>query len=302
MADGPTADLHGETFGGTFPFPPHYVTVQGVRLHYVDEGRGEPVVMVHGNPTWSYVYRHFIGPIAGAGFRAVAPDLMGFGRSDKPIHGPYTLERHIANFAGTVLALDLRDITLVVQDWGSPIALSFASEHPDRVKRLVIMNARPRPFEEGRQLPPLFELFRQPITGEVLVQGLNAFVEGMIPNGIFKKERVTPTLMAAYRAPFPDFNSRAGVLAFARGHPIGPCHPDYAREKRTSEWVSGFRGPALLICPLRDHGYGRWALDIWKEMLPHARVHTLEDAAHYLQEDAHEQIVPWMLAFLRDAS
>jgi haloalkane dehalogenase len=161
------------------------------------------------------------------------------------------------------------------------------------------MNARPRPFEHESELPAIFALYRQPILGEVLVQGLNAFVEGMIPNGIFKKERVSPSLMSAYRAPFPDFNSRAAILAFARGHPIGPSHRDYDRERRTSEWVSRFHGPALLVCALRDHAYGAHALEIWRQLLPHARVQTIEDAAHYLQEDAHEQIVPWILELLR---
>ena len=293
-------DLQTSTFGGTFPFAPHYVEVEGLRLHHVDEGSGEPVVMVHGNPTWSYLYRNFVPAIAEAGFRAVAPDLVGFGRSDKPWDGPYTLEGHIESFTGQMLALDLRDITLVVADWGSPIALSFASEHPSRVKRLVILNARPRPFERADQLPAMFATFRQPISGEVLVQGLNAFIEGMIPHGIHKKERVTATLMDAYRAPFPDYNSRAGILAFARGHPIGPSHPAYERERRTSEWVAGFRGPSLLVCGLRDHGYGASALGVWRELLPEARVHTMDDAAHYLQEDAHERIVPWILEFLRE--
>lgn len=292
-------DLQTATFDGTFPFAAHYVTVDEMRLHHVDEGSGEPVVMVHGNPTWSYLYRNFIRPVAEAGFRAIAPDLMGFGRSDKPVHWPYTLEHHIASFTRQMLALDLREITLVVADWGSPIALSFASEHQSRVKRLVILNARPRPFERADQLPAAFAAFREPIAGEVLLQGLNAFVEGMIPHGMHKKERVTATLMEAYRAPFPDYNSRAGILAFARGHPIGPSHPDYDRERRTSEWVARFAGPALLVCGLRDHAYGQAALDVWTQLLPHARVHLLDDAAHYLQEDAHERIVPWILDFLR---
>ncbi|MBJ7604514.1 MAG: alpha/beta fold hydrolase [Candidatus Dormibacteraeota bacterium] len=286
-----------DTFGGTFPFAPHYVSVGGARLHHVEAGSGEPVVMVHGNPTWSYIYRNFIGPIAGAGYRAIAPDLIGFGRSDKPV-STYTYRGHIDSLTGHLLALDLREITLVVQDWGGPIGLGFAARHPDRVKRLVILNARPRPFEAATQLPPIFAWWREPITGEVLVQGLNAFVDGMIPNGIFKKERVTAQLMAAYRSPFPDFNSRAAILAFARGHPIGASHPEYKLESRTSNWVAKFRGPALLICPLRDHAYGARALGVWREMLPQATVHTIEDAGHYCQEDAHEWIVPWIIEFL----
>lgn len=290
--------LYDSTFDGTFPFESRFVEVDGVRLARIDEGSGEPVVMVHGNPTWSYLYRHFVGPLATAGYRAVAPDLLGFGRSDKPLVD-YTYERHIASLSAHLLALDLRDITMVVQDWGSPISLAFASEHPERVKRLVVMNARPRPFESESELPAIFARFREPIMGEVLVQGLNAFVEGMIPNGIFKKERVTPALLDAYRAPLPDFNSRAAALAFARGHPIGPGHRDYERERRTSEWVSRFRGPALLVCALRDHAYAQKSLEIWQELLPHATSRTLPDAAHYLQEDAHEEIVPWIIEFLR---
>lgn len=294
-------DVHTDTFGGTFPYRSKYESVDGLSLARIDEGEGPPVVMVHGNPTWSYLYRAFIDPLVEAGYRAVAPDLAGFGRSEKPLVG-LTYEEQISSLSAHLVALDLTDITLVVQDWGGPIGLGFASRHPERIARLVIMNARPRPFAATSDLPQIFAMFREPLLGEVLLQGLNAFVEGMVPAGIKHRDRITPELMQAYRAPFPDFNSRAGVLTLARGHPFGETHPDYEREVAWGSWVSRFRGPALLICALQDHGYGAWALEVWREMLPHAGVETLPDAGHYLQEDAHERIVPWILRFLRESA
>ena len=180
--------------------------------------------MLHGNPTWSYLYRNFIPPLSKTN-RCVAPDYMGFGRSDKPLDKPYTLRQHIDSFTAFALQLDLRDATLVMQDWGGPIGLGFATKHPDRIKRLVILNTWTFRVPEGTRLAPLLEMFRQPHTGEALVQGLNLFVEGFFPAGIYHKEKISEELMRAYRAPFPDWNSRYATLAFPRDIPVGEAHP-----------------------------------------------------------------------------
>jgi len=138
-------------FGGTFPFEARYIQVaDDVRMHYVDEGPrdGRPVVLVHGNPTWGFVYRNFVGPLAAAGHRVIVPDHLGFGRSDKPHEtGRYELPRHIERFDALLESLDLRGATVVPQDWGGPIGLSWAVAHPERVERLIILNTfayRPR--------------------------------------------------------------------------------------------------------------------------------------------------------------
>ena len=132
-------DIRNETFDGTFPFKPNFKEINGFQMHYVDEGEGEPIVCVHGEPTWGYLYRKFIPPLARSN-RVVVPDHMGFGKSDTPQDKPYTLAQHIDNFTKLLLKLGLKDVTLVFQDWGGPISFGFATTHPDRVKRLVIMN------------------------------------------------------------------------------------------------------------------------------------------------------------------
>ncbi len=281
-----------------YPYLPREHGVDGVRLAYVDEGDGEPVVLLHGNPTWGYLYRRFVPPLVEAGFRAVVPDHMGFGRSDKPLHGPYTLARHVANLEGLLLGLDLREVTLVMQDWGGPIGLGFAVAHPERVKRLVLMNTWAFPIKEGTRLHPLLELFRTPGVGEALVQGLNLFVEGFLPAGIHRKERLTAELMDAYRAPFPDWNSRVGILAFPRDIPVGAEHPSAETMGRIHDRLTNLQIPTLLIWALQDPAFPRGMIRLWQTIYPHAEIHTLEEAGHYLQEDEPETLTALLLDFL----
>src|SRR5215831_7321155 len=128
-----------ETFDGTFPFAAHYTSAPGFRMHYVDEGSGEPIILIHGEPTWAYLYRNFIPPLSRR-FRVIAPDNMGFGKSETPPEADYTLDRHARNLGRLIEELDLRDITLVMQDWGGPMGAVVASRYPDRMKRFVAMN------------------------------------------------------------------------------------------------------------------------------------------------------------------
>src|SRR5712692_7695058 len=151
--DGPVIDIRDETFGGTFPWTPHYHAVNGVRLHFVDEGAGEPIVMLHGDPTWGYLYRTFI-PALALRRRCIVPDHMGMGKSETPPQPyPYRLRHHIANLEALLLALDVREATLVLHDWGGPVGLGFAVRHPDRIKRLVLMNTWASAPWPGAPLP-----------------------------------------------------------------------------------------------------------------------------------------------------
>ena len=290
-------DLTNETFGGTWPFRPRFFEHEGVRLHYVDEGEGEPVVLLHGNPTWGYLYRNFIPPLSQTN-RCVVPDYMGFGKSDKPLDQPYTLARHIENFTALALDLDLRDITLVMQDWGGPIGLGFAVDHPERIKRLVILNTWAFRIAEGTPLAPLLELFRQPHVGEGLVQGLNLFVEGFFPAGIHHKERINE-IMPAYRAPFPDFNSRYGTLAFPRDIPVGDDHPSTPAMGHVQDNLGKLNVPTTIIWGMQDPAIPPPLIDAWKGVYAHAEVHKIDTASHFLQEDEPEQIVSLIQDFLK---
>jgi pimeloyl-ACP methyl ester carboxylesterase len=292
-------DLMGD-FDGSFPFQPRYQQVaDDVRLHYVEEGKGSPVLMLHGNPTWSYLYRRFLPPVAGAGFRAIAVDHMGFGRSDRPAgHARYTMRSHVDNLLAFIRALDLRDLTLVVQDWGGPIGFGAAVEDPDRVARLVIMNTGVGVFPTGMPMP-FHEPFRTRGLGEMLALGANLFVEAMF--GGMRPESATPLVAAAYRAPFPDYYSRVPILAFARDIPIGHEHPTAPYMMDVAGKVASLRLPTLVMWGMQDRVFPPALLEGWKAMYPHADVLELPGARHYLQEDEPEAITDRLVTFLRGA-
>ena len=289
-------DLHGD-LGGTFPFEARFLQVaEDVRLHYVEEGTGDPVLMLHGNPTWSYLYRKIIPPVAAAGFRAIAPDHMGFGRSDRPSgHRRYTLRSHVDNLLTFVRELDLRDITLVMQDWGGPIGFGMAVEEPARIARLVIMNTGVGVFPGEVQLP-FHGPFLQRGLGEMLCLGANLFVEGM-PGGM-RRESATEEVMAAYRAPFPDYYSRVPILALVRDVPIGHEHPSAPYMAEIGSRMGSLDVPALLVWGMRDHMFPAPILEFWKATYPGARVVELPEGRHYLQEDEPEAISEAIASFL----
>ena len=291
------AELSGD-FEGTFPFEPRYQQVApDVRLHYVEEGDGQPVLMLHGNPTWSYLYRRFIAPVAEAGFRAVAVDHMGFGRSDRPPgHERYTLPTHVENLLAFIRELDLRDITLVMQDWGGPIGFGAAVREPDRIARLVIMNTGVGVFPSGTPMP-FHEPFKQRGLGEMLALGSNLFVEAMF--GGMRPESATPLVAEAYRAPFPDYYSRVPILAFARDVPVGQDHPTAPYMAEIAAEVPKLERPTLVAWGMKDRVFPPMLLEVWKQTYPHAEVLELPEARHYLQEDEPEAITERLLRFLR---
>ena len=296
------------TFNGLWPYEPRWFDTPEGRMHYVDEGPrdGRPVVLVHGNPTWGFLYRNFIGPLAEAGHRVIVPDHLGFGRSDKPPDPElYRIPRHVARLDALLESLDLHGATIVPQDWGGPIGLSWAVAHPERVERFFILNTychRP----PGRvPLPLPLKLFRTPGLGELLVQGLHFFVRVFLFRvGIMHRDRLTPDVRAAYLAPHPTWSSRTGVLVFPREIPSGPESPVAQQIAPVEQGLERhFRGhPVEIVWAMRDPAFPPEVLDqLWLKTFPDATVTRLEDAGHYLQEDAHERIVPKLLAFLAQA-
>jgi pimeloyl-ACP methyl ester carboxylesterase len=289
------------TFGGTWPYEPKWLSTDGVRLHYVDEGprEGEPVVMLHGNPTWAYLYRHFIATLAEAGFRAVAHDELGFGRSDKPESvGAYSLARHVAHFRALIDELTLDGVTLVVQDWGGPIGLAWAVEQPERVRRLVLLNTWPGGTPPDHpEAPRLFKLLRSRLGGPAIVKGANVYVRFLLRDG---ERELDEQARAAYLAPHPSRASRAGMLAYARMIPWNGGNPAGEIGRRTEAGLGGLAAkPVLIVWPLGDRAFKKKTLTLWRARFPEAEVHELEGAGHYLQEDAHERVVPLLLDFLR---
>jgi haloalkane dehalogenase len=271
-------------FEGTFPFEPRYVEAGDVRIHYVDEGpRDAPTLLfVHGNPTWSYMWREPIAALSKQGRRCVAFDHMGFGRSDKPPHlGRYSLQTHIEHARRLVEQLDLSDVTLVAHDWGGPVGLGAMLDHVDRLSSAVLINTWA--WELPSFVPPFIREFRTEGLGEILVLGGNLFVES-IPGGMANRD-TDPVMMNAYRAPFRDYWSRVGMLAFQRDIPFTERDRSAALMGSIHERLEQLDIPVTLVWGMRDPVFQPVFMDQWRELFPDARVVELDDAAHFVPED-----------------
>ncbi|MBA3347127.1 MAG: alpha/beta fold hydrolase [Actinobacteria bacterium] len=276
-----------------YPFEPNYLDHDGLRLHYVDEGAGDPVLLLHGEPTWSYLYRTVI-PELTAGARAIAPDYLGFGRSDKPLRlEDYSYDLHVDSIRRLVEELDLHDLTVVVQDWGGPIGLRLAVEHPERVARLVIMNTG---VDAGR--PPSEEWLR-----------FRAFVRrhgsDLVPERLVRLSCVQPLaddVEAAYGAPWPVPESKAGVLAFPELVPTEPEHPNTAPLLRVRDALTRWEKPALVLFSDSDPIFTPRHAERLAELIPGAlEPETVAGAGHFLQEDRGEEIGRRIARFVADS-
>jgi haloalkane dehalogenase len=301
------------SFGGTWPFEPRWFDSADGRMHYIDEGprEGRPVVLVHGNPTWGYLYRNFVGPLVDAGHRVVVPDHLGFGRSDKPDDPElYRVPRHAARLDALLESLDLRGAVVVPQDWGGPIGLFWATQHPERVDGLFILNTFAHGFRSeilppGKDEIPLplpLRLFRTPVVGEVLVKGLDAFKRGFLfGQGVTHRDRLTPAIKRAYRDVHQGWSERTAILVFPREIPVKGHGPVVEMTTAIEAGMKQhFRSkPVHIMWAMKDVAFLPSYLDtLWLDTFPDAQVTRLSDAGHYLQEDAHERIVPELVTFV----
>ena len=282
-----TPDKRFENLPG-FAYAPNYLQQDGLRMHYLDEGEGDPVLLLHGEPTWSYLYRKIIPELAGSA-RCIAPDYFGFGRSDKPTEpGFYTYDRHVESIARLAAELDLQRITLVVQDWGGPIGFRFAVEHPERIARLVVLNtgigAR-APSDEWLR----FQAFMRRIGTEI--------VAGQLVR-LSLVQPVTDEVIAAYDAPFPVPESRVGIVQFPEQVPTSADHPNAARMLEVREELRTLDRPALVLFSDSDPIFSCRAAEVMAELLPNAELDPpLLAAGHFLQEDQGETIGRRIAAF-----
>ena len=270
-----------ERFGNLpgFPYEPHYRGWRGMRLAHVDEGGGPPVVMLHGEPTWSFLYRKVMGPLLEAGYRCIAPDLPGFGRSDKPADEAwYTYETHTAAIAALFEELDLYGVTLVMQDWGGPIGLRLATlEIPERVDRLVVMDTGV--FTGEQQMGESWLRFR-----DFVARVPDTPVKRLIRGACHTPP--PPEVLAAYEAPFPNKESKAGVRTFPQLVPLEPDAPGAAEGRAVAAALARDTRPKLLlwadsdpVLPLDPVGLGM------QRLLQAEELTVIEDAGHFLQED-----------------
>ena len=276
-----------------FPFAPRYHDVDGLRIAYLDEGDpgAPPVWFMHGEPTWSYLWRTVIPPVLDAGFRCIAPDMPGFGRSDKPTDlGWYSYDRHTASMAALLEALDLRDVTMVVHDWGGAIGLRLGVEHRDRIGRLVILDTG---LFTGRQrMTEAWQAFRS------FVERTEDLPIGMLVRGVCKRDP-GDDVIAAYEAPFPTPASKTGARAFPLMLPTSPEMPGAEAGQRVLDALRADPFPALVLWadsdPIIPLEVGRR----FAAAVGAPEPEVVEDASHFLQEDAGPRIGARIAEWLR---
>jgi pimeloyl-ACP methyl ester carboxylesterase len=277
-----------------YPFEGKVLDVDAGRLHYLDEGAGDPLLMVHGNPTWSFYYRDLVLALRDR-YRCVVPDHLGCGLSDKPSDWGYTINDHVDNLVRLIDELDLRRATLVVHDWGGVIGYLAALRRPGRFARFVVFNS-------GVFLLPLpraLTVFRLPLYGPIVIRGLNAFLHAGLRYAVVHKERFRGAVREGYLAPYDTWAHRVAVLRFVQEIPIEPHHPNRQLLPELDRQLPSLAGfPHLIVWGRKDWVFHEGYLQGWRERFPNAEVHVLEDASHWVVEEASDRVIPMVEEFL----
>lgn len=288
----------------SYPFLSNYHETKGIKLHYLDEGPKDapPMVMLHGNPTWSFYYRDLVKEFR-KDHRVIVPDHIGMGLSDKPDDSRYSyrLEQRIHDVGLLLDSLGVtRDVTLVMHDWGGMIGMGWATRFRERVKRLVLFNTGAFNLPPGKSFPFTLGIVRNTPLGPFLVRGLNIFARAA-SYWCATSRPLTPALREAYCSPYDSWDNRIATLRFVEDIPLEPAHPSYQAVKMVEDNLTANFGktPALICWGAKDFVFDDPFLEQWKRYLPQAEAHRFADAGHYVLEDALERIVPLMRTFLQ---
>jgi len=283
-----------------YPFKSHFLDRNGIRYHYLDEGAGEPVIMLHGNPTWSYYYRRLVLALRD-GYRIIVPDHIGCGLSDKPddAHYHYTLASRVEDLEKLLDHLGIaRSLTLVLHDWGGVIGMAYAVRHPERIKRLIVLNTAAFHLPPGKRLPWSLRLFRRPLIGAFLTRGLNAFCRGAATY-CCARQLLSAEVRQAYLTPYNSWKNRIAVLRFVQDIPLQPGDGCFDLVTEIQNGLSRFVSTPMLICwGDKDFVFDKDFLSEWQRHFPQAEVHRFPDAGHYILEDASEEIIGLVRQFL----
>jgi haloalkane dehalogenase len=282
-------------FESEYPFPSKFFDLDGLRYHYIDEGAGETLLCVHGNPTWSFAWRNFIKDLS-RDYRVVAIDHIGCGFSDKPQKYEYRLSRHIDNLSRFVVGLDLTKITLLAHDWGGAIGVGAAGKLRERFARFVLFNTA---AFRSQLIPWRIAVCRWPIIGPLGVRGLNLFARAALWMAVCRRERMTAPVRNGFLAPYGNWHDRVAILRFVQDIPLSPSHPSYGTLVSVEESLAIFQtSPVMFVWGMRDWCFTPVFLDQFLARFPQAESLRLADAGHYVFEDAFAEIVPRVREFL----
>jgi haloalkane dehalogenase len=287
-----------------YPFASHYHLISGFRLHYLDEGQGDPVLFLHGNPTWSFLYRDYVRSLRDR-HRVIAVDHIGCGLSDKPGESgyPYTLERRIADLEELLDRLSLgKNLTIAVHDWGGLIGLGYAVRHPGRISKIVVFNSAAFSWPTGKKFPWVLRTCRRSWLAGFLIRRVNAFA---LPASYLmcKKRKIDSSIRKGYLAPYNTSSNRTAILKFIQDIPLEPEHVSYPMLKGIQDKLSSLQDvPMIVFWGGRDFIFDREICSEWSRYFPKATVHLFAEAGHNIVEDEKEAILPILRNFLTTGS
>ncbi|GAA0786044.1 MULTISPECIES: alpha/beta fold hydrolase [Pseudomonadati] len=292
---------HTQQLQSLLPFESHFLDRNGHQLHYINEGQGEPVVMVHGNPSWCYYFRNLVSALS-VNHQCIVPDHIGCGISDKP-NDPdydYTLNNRIDDLEALLDNLGITEnITLVCHDWGGMIGTGFAARHPERIKRLVYLNTAAFHLPKSKPFPWALWICRETLLGTLLVRGLNAFSSAASYVGV-KRKPMDKAIREAYVAPFNSWKNRISTIRFVQDIPLKPGDRNFDLVTDIGESLAKFSNVPTLICfGLQDFVFDKHFLAEWRVRMPHAEVHEFEDCGHYILEDASDDVIELIQGFIK---
>jgi len=277
-----------------YPFVAKKISIQGHNLSFLDQGQGKVILMLHGNPTWSFYYRNLVNLLQDD-YRVIVPDHMGCGLSDKPQDYSYTLKTHIDNLETLLAELSIEKFSLVVHDWGGAIGMGLAVRRPERLQAVVVLNTA---AFLSRRIPLRIGICRVPVLGDIIVRGCNGFARGALTMAVVKK--MAPEVASGYLEPYDTWANRVALLRFVQDIPLQPKDVSWQHMVEIENGLLQLHNrPMIILWGGRDFCFTRHFYEEWMKRFPGAESHFFPDAGHYVLEDAFEKTAPLITAFFR---